>query len=603
MHAFAHDTARHRSPRPPKAAEAIRPPQPGSATAAGTHDLREFAIHPQHGRHLQAKRVTNAPGDACERQADDWSSQLANPSDLPPARLSPTRLEAASHSQMPVPATVDAVLAASGQPLDAATRQFMEPRLGHDLAKVRIHDDASAAESAAAISARAYTVGHHVVFGSGEYQPASSAGRRLLAHELVHVTQQNAVGALSGNLVQRDDTVPDPKIAALKAELVATYGLLAVTDSEDAQWTGPELEKMKRALARIPTAERAAIKGVELRRVSKTSEFSADAAGLFKQQMDSTSGQRQDRIEIASEAFDLDTDYDAGGSHTEFGGQRVAGSPSENILSHEVGHAVEALPQRLAEEKRVQKDNADTTAFESLQTATANYNKAILTSLSTPGTANAREAAYQTAILDAQAKLGELTKKLSSLPENPTAADSAAAGSKLKLALPAARSAIAKRIAAGKALPAGSTYADADAETAQDAWLAAAEALLAPLDARAATQKETETATAAEAATMLTIKVSSGNKVEMTLRLAEFVAVIESNGIKISGTGLGSHVDSHWPDEPAEAYAELYGLSLTAPDGLKKFDAKGELASYFTSPVGPKGAQVGKVKKWLAANQ
>ena len=65
-----------------------------------------------------------------------------------------------------VPPIVHDVLHAPGQPLDAATRAFMEPRFGHDFSKVRVHADARAAESANAVNAQAYTVGRDMVFGS-----------------------------------------------------------------------------------------------------------------------------------------------------------------------------------------------------------------------------------------------------------------------------------------------------------------------------------------------------------------------------------------------------------------------------------------------------
>jgi hypothetical protein len=71
----------------------------------------------------------------------------------------------------------------------------MEPRFGHDFSRVRVHTDARAAESAEAVHATAYTVGRDVVFGAGQYAPQSEAGRRLLAHELAHVVQQDS-GAL-----------------------------------------------------------------------------------------------------------------------------------------------------------------------------------------------------------------------------------------------------------------------------------------------------------------------------------------------------------------------------------------------------------------------
>ncbi len=96
-------------------------------------------------------------------------------------------LQRAAINSSPVPAVppiVHEVLRAPGQPLDTATRAVMEPRFGHDFSGVRVHTGARAAESARAVHALAYTVGRDVVFGAGQYAPATSAGRRLLAHEL-----------------------------------------------------------------------------------------------------------------------------------------------------------------------------------------------------------------------------------------------------------------------------------------------------------------------------------------------------------------------------------------------------------------------------------
>lgn len=90
----------------------------------------------------------------------------------------------------PVPASVHETLRAPGRPLDRAKRAFMEPRFGRDLGHVRVHTDSGSAASARAVSALAYTVGSDVVFGAGQYAPATPAGQRLLAHELTHVLQQ-----------------------------------------------------------------------------------------------------------------------------------------------------------------------------------------------------------------------------------------------------------------------------------------------------------------------------------------------------------------------------------------------------------------------------
>ena len=89
-----------------------------------------------------------------------------------------------------VPSSVHAVLASPGSPLAPAVRAPMERGFGHDFSHVRVHNDASAAQSAAAVDAAAYTVGSHVVFGSGSYAPGTRGGRHLIAHELAHVVQQ-----------------------------------------------------------------------------------------------------------------------------------------------------------------------------------------------------------------------------------------------------------------------------------------------------------------------------------------------------------------------------------------------------------------------------
>lgn len=78
---------------------------------------------------------------------------------------------------------------------------------------VRIHTDTRAAEAARSISASAYTVGNHIVFGGGAFAPHTSRGRALIAHELTHVVQQGG----SGSAVQRDACPPRPAGEAAKS--------------------------------------------------------------------------------------------------------------------------------------------------------------------------------------------------------------------------------------------------------------------------------------------------------------------------------------------------------------------------------------------------
>jgi uncharacterized protein DUF4157 len=80
--------------------------------------------------------------------------------------------------------TVKEALRSPSQPLDTATRLFMEPRIHHDLSGVRIHTNGKAAESAEAVGALAYTVGSDIVFGANRYDPRSPSGAGLLSHEL-----------------------------------------------------------------------------------------------------------------------------------------------------------------------------------------------------------------------------------------------------------------------------------------------------------------------------------------------------------------------------------------------------------------------------------
>jgi Domain of unknown function (DUF4157) len=100
------------------------------------------------------------------------------------------RKAANSAAPRTAPPIVNEVLRSPGRPLDPATRAFFETRFGHDFSQVRVHTGPQAAESAGAAEALAYTAGHHVVFGAGQYSPNSARGRKLLAHELAHTVQQ-----------------------------------------------------------------------------------------------------------------------------------------------------------------------------------------------------------------------------------------------------------------------------------------------------------------------------------------------------------------------------------------------------------------------------
>jgi hypothetical protein len=169
-------------------------------------------------RFLQSSGVNSAGGAAsvlqrkcaCGGGGADCAECRKKKTDL---QRKPASSKSASSKPTPgVPPIVHDVLRSPGRPLDAGARAFFEPRLGHDFGSVRIHTDSQAAESARAVNALAYTVGRNVVFGHGNYRPASSEGQRLLAHELTHVVQQGSENVPPA--VQRDLATPPPAVPA-----------------------------------------------------------------------------------------------------------------------------------------------------------------------------------------------------------------------------------------------------------------------------------------------------------------------------------------------------------------------------------------------------
>jgi hypothetical protein len=144
------------------------------------------------------------------RALPQWS--LSKISIEPPGEGGPDQLTQ-------VPPAVRQVLRSAGSPLDSATRNFFEPRFGHDFSLVRIHNDAPAARSAEAIDALAYAAGNHIAFGPGQFTPGMPS--RLMAHELAHVVQQQSAAA-EGPI--RRQAKPDPKLMDINEKLLKVLG-------------------------------------------------------------------------------------------------------------------------------------------------------------------------------------------------------------------------------------------------------------------------------------------------------------------------------------------------------------------------------------------
>ena len=158
-----------------------------------------------------------------------------------PTLVGQRRAAAGATGSMDATPMVHSVLATSGQPLDAATREFFSSRFGHDFANVRVHADAAAAESARSLHALAYTVGGDVVFGAGQYAPGTRAGQQLLAHELAHVVQQTASSASAGPSTPRHG---DPTPAVTTAKVGQAHAAHADTIQRQPTSDGPTVRDL-----------------------------------------------------------------------------------------------------------------------------------------------------------------------------------------------------------------------------------------------------------------------------------------------------------------------------------------------------------------------
>jgi hypothetical protein len=118
----------------------------------------------------------------------------------------------------------------NGQPLDSATRTFFEPRFGVGFGDVRVHTNEESSNTASAINAQAYTIGKNIMFDTGRYAPATSEGRRLIAHELVHVVQNRTTANQTANPILRRTVEED----ASRIESLLSYGVFdwAITEAE-----------------------------------------------------------------------------------------------------------------------------------------------------------------------------------------------------------------------------------------------------------------------------------------------------------------------------------------------------------------------------------
>lgn len=163
----------------------------------GNRALTRFLDESRRGRHVPELQRKGACGGESEEECAECKSK----------RLSLQRRATGAEAGSEAPPIVEEVLGTPGQPLAESARRTLEPSFGYDFSQVRVHNDAKAAESAGSVSALAYTVGDHIVFNSGQYAPGTTAGNRLLAHELTHTIQQSGGTMLASDMAR----LPQPE--------------------------------------------------------------------------------------------------------------------------------------------------------------------------------------------------------------------------------------------------------------------------------------------------------------------------------------------------------------------------------------------------------
>lgn len=162
---------------------------------------------------VQPKLRVGAASTGAEQEADRIADQVVRDQSPDPQTVpAPPRLiqRSGGGEGFPTPPQFQQDLGSSqGQALDPDLQQEMEGKLGEDLSQVRLHTGTLPSRLNDQIGARAFTYGSDIYFGQGEYDPDSSGGKRLLAHELVHTLQQGS----QPTLIQRT-----AKDAVFKAE-------------------------------------------------------------------------------------------------------------------------------------------------------------------------------------------------------------------------------------------------------------------------------------------------------------------------------------------------------------------------------------------------
>jgi hypothetical protein len=259
---------------------------------------------------------------------------------------------------------------AGGQPMPDNVRAPLEKAFNTDFSSVKLHTDSAADSLNRSLSARAFTTGQDIFFRSGEYNPGSTAGQELLAHELTHTVQQSAAPTVQRGLIQdlmarlAGQGLVDPitqKAAIIKrikenygVDLNQDAGVNAIKSSyanapqnvrdglKAKDWTLQELQDIEKALSRY-----GALLGP-----NRNPEFGDQPVTTFsrlEQGIDEDTGAGALDNTTAGETFSDSkniTMFDAGTTVTDFAKDKANPTAEEHrtgfrgTIEHELSHAL-----------------------------------------------------------------------------------------------------------------------------------------------------------------------------------------------------------------------------------------------------------------------
>ncbi len=141
---------------------------------------------------IHAKLSVSQPDDPAELEADRISENIMNDniSQINVDRKIQTKNNSSNGLSISGDLASDISSLSGGQPLSDSEQSFYASKIGSDFSNVKIHNDNKAHDMADSLNAKAFTYGNNIVFNKGEYQPGTTDGKKLMAHELVHTVQQ-----------------------------------------------------------------------------------------------------------------------------------------------------------------------------------------------------------------------------------------------------------------------------------------------------------------------------------------------------------------------------------------------------------------------------